>query len=70
LSAFEGFFAEVMAENSQAAQEGWLDSIKLKILDNIKVKISEIHIRMEHYIAQPGQEVKQSASFGILLRNF
>ena len=39
-------------------------------MDNIQVQITEIHIRMEHYIVSPGQEAKQSASFGILLRSF
>lgn len=41
--------------------------MKLKVLDNIKVKVSDVHIRVEHYLSQG--DIKQS-SFGILLRSF
>jgi hypothetical protein len=45
---------QILAEQATEAQQSWLDSIKLKVMDNIQVQITEVHIRMEHYIVSPG----------------
>lgn len=54
-------------------QAGYFDSIKLKVMDNIKVKIQDVHIRVEHYIKAEklgGIQGPEQSSFGILLRTF
>ncbi len=46
----QALIQEAILEHSTEAQQSYLDGFKFKVLDNIKVRISEVHIRVEHYI--------------------
>lgn len=68
----QAMIQDAIVEHSTEAQQSYLDSFKFKILDNIKVKISDVHIRVEHFISATklGQKDAKQSSFGILLRSF
>jgi len=61
-----------MTQEQSESQNSYLDSFKLKVMDNIKINIKEVHIRVEHMVFADRlheRESKQS-SFGILIRKF
>jgi len=41
-------------------------------MDNLKVKVSEVHVRVEHYLSavKLGNQEPCQSSFGILVRSF
>ena len=47
----QALISEAVDKYQTEEQQGYFSQIKLKVLDNIKVKIRNVHIRVEHYIS-------------------
>jgi len=45
---------EEQKQENEKKSESWLDRLRVKILDNIKIQISNVHFRLESELPSPG----------------